>query len=136
MAEEPVTNPTEPETAEQKTETAELEGAIRDVQSAEIKEMQARIEEATKAKSSQMYVDLEAARRELADVRAENDALKRQISKIEHDAKVRELQREYEALTKAPVIQTTAPGRVEMAAAPKIELDTDEFPAYTIRDME
>jgi hypothetical protein len=91
-----------------------------------------------KSAAADMAVALKAAQTKIEGMEATVATLTEQITAMDHDAKVKELQAKYEALARQPVVHTVVSGAITpgMATMQPIELDSDEFPAHLARDME
>jgi hypothetical protein len=59
------------------------------------------------------------------------------MAQKEHDAKVKELQLQIKAVSETPIMHTYAPKEhASVSGYQPVELDTDEFPAVYVTDME
>lgn len=96
--------------------------------------LEAQLEEVKKQKTNQAAAELEAAKAKIAELEASNKDLIRRVAEMEHDGRVRELQRQIAELSKQPVIHTriTTPVSAERTA---VELDNEEFPAFSAKDF-
>lgn len=88
--------------------------------------------------SANSAVELQAAQAKITEQGTLIHALQDKVATMDHDGKVKELQAQYEALAKQPVIHTVVGGATGagMASMQPIELDSDEFPAHLGKDME
>ena len=78
--------------------------------------------------------ELEAANKKIAELEQTNTELSARIAADEHDGRVAELQRQIEALSITPVIHTRV--STTPTNSTPVELDSDEFRAYSAMDME
>lgn len=120
---------------EQKAEVAALESQVDETKSADIKALEAQLEEAKKSRSNQTATELFGANQRIAELEAQNKELSRKVAELEHGDRVKDLQKQINELSKAPVIHT----RIQAQGAPQVaaaELDSGEYPAYSAMDME
>jgi hypothetical protein len=95
--------------------------------------LEAQITERENALASQTAGELKMAHDKIVELEASVVALKAQMEANDHDVKVRELQKKYEALSKQPVIHTIVAGATAPAQA--VELDSGDFEAYSAYDF-
>jgi hypothetical protein len=96
--------------------------------------LEAQITERENALASQTAGELKMAHDKIVELEASVVALKAQMEANDHDVKVKELQKKYEALSKQPVIHTVVSGAPAPAQA-AVELDTGDFEAYSAYDF-
>jgi hypothetical protein len=96
--------------------------------------LEAQITERENALASQTAGELKMAHDKIVELEASVVALKAQMEASDHDVKVRELQKKYEALSKQPVIHTVVSGAPAPAQA-AVELDTGDFEAFSAFDF-
>lgn len=96
--------------------------------------LEAQITERENALASQTAGELKMAHDKIVELEASVVALKAQMEANDHDVKVRELQKKYEALSKQPVVHTVVTGATAPAQA-AVELDTGDFEAYSAFDF-
>ena len=96
--------------------------------------LEAQITEREQALAGQTAAELKIAHDKIAELEGTVTALKVQMEANDHDVKVRELQKKYEALSRQPVVHTVVAG-APAAAAQAVELDTGEFEAFSASDF-
>lgn len=100
----------------------------------DIAALEAQITERENALASQTAGELKMAHDKIVELEASVVALKAQMEANDHDVKVKELQKKYEAISKQPVIHTIVSGAPAPAQA-AVELDSGDFEAYSAFDF-
>ncbi len=127
-------------TKEDETKTLEAEKE-RQLQAASTKQkdpdivaLEAQLTEVSKQRQLQRDVELDSAKAKIAELEQQNAEIMRKLVGVEHDSRVKELERKITELSKEPVYHTRITSSPSAATARELELDNDEFPAFTAKD--
>ncbi len=101
----------------------------------DIAALEAQLGEVSKQRQLQRDVELESAKAKIAELEQVNAETLRKLAAVEHDGRVRELQAEIAKLTAQPVYHTKITSGEKATTIRELELDNDEFPAYTAKDF-
>lgn len=120
--------------AEREAELRALQAQVSEVKKSDLQALEAQLEEAKKNITHSLSAQLAGAGQRIAELEMENKELLRKLHDFEHNSKIKELQAEIAKLSVEPVYHTKITGTV--AAQPReLELDNEEFPAFTAKDF-
>lgn len=120
--------------AEKEAELRALQAQVSESKKSDLQALEAQLEEAKKNISHSLSAQLAGAGQRIAELEMENKELLRKLHDFEHNSKIKELQAEIAKLSVEPVYHTKMTGAV--AAQPReLELDNEEFPAFTAKDF-
>lgn len=114
-------------------EGTEEVGAAEMNEAPDIVALKAQIKELEQSNAVQAVAERDLAKNKIVELEATVSALQDQITAMDHDSKVRELQKKYEALSSQPVIHTVV--SEAQVSAQAVELDSGEFEAFSASDF-
>lgn len=101
----------------------------------DIAALEAQLTEVSKQRQLQRDVELESAKARIAELEQVNKDNIRKLAEVEHGGRVKELQAEIAKLHAEPVYHTRITTNEHAATSRELELDNDEFPAFTAKDF-
>lgn len=115
---------------------AQLKKAVQD-KSTDVAALTAELQELTKQKTYRLVVELEAAHKEIADLKQLNTELIKKVAEQEKAVQLKELHRQIEEVTKQPVYHTKVSVTGASSGSIASQLDSDpDFPMVSVRDLE
>jgi|GEM_PF-2300858 len=100
----------------------------------DITALEVQLKEAELAKAKKALSELEMARGKITELEQIIKEQDKKLASIEHDTRVKELQAKIAELSKEPVYHTKMAAGSDITVR-ELELDNEEFPAYTARDF-
>lgn len=119
--------------AEKEAELRALQAQISETKKSDITALEAQLEEAKKHSTNKLASDLFGANQKIAELELANKELMRKVAEIEHDGRVKDLQKQIAELSKEPVYRTKITS--DSGIARELEFDNDEFPSFTAKDF-
>lgn len=102
----------------------------------DIQSLQIQLEEQKKAKATQSIAEFEATKLKIIELENQNKELMQKITNMEHEYRVKELQKQIAELNKEPVYHTKITTRVNgISTIKELELDNSEYPLYSAKDF-
>ena len=121
-------------TAEKEAELRALQAQVSESKKSDVAALEAQLEETKKNISHNLSAQLAGSNQRIAELEMENKELLRKLTEMEHDGRVKELQKKIAELSKEPVYHTRVPNTGQITAK-ELELDNEEFPAFTAKDF-
>lgn len=120
---------------EKEAELRALQAQILESKKSDITALEAQLEEAKKNTARNLAAELFGANQKIAELEQANKEFVRKLAEMEHGSRVKELQKQIAELSKQPVYHTKITTNEHGVTSRELELDNDEFPAYTARDF-
>jgi hypothetical protein len=121
--------------AEKEAELRALQAQVSESKKSDLQALEAQLEEAKKNISHNLSAQLAGAGQKIAELEMENKELLRKLHDFEHNSKIKELQAEIAKLSAEPVYLTKVASAGAGVPARELELDNEEFPAFTAKDF-
>jgi hypothetical protein len=121
--------------AEKEAELRALQAQVSESKKSDLQALEAQLEEAKKNITHSLSAQLAGAGQRIAELEMENKELLRKLHDFEHNSKIKELQAEIAKLSAEPVYLTKVASAGAGVPARELELDNEEFPAFTAKDF-